>query len=96
MAKFNKPLLLSIGSDEQLDSLRRALEMQSEMEQDIVLDDTITNVSEVRAISKQSDEEMQIELNKRRKDTNVAIDRLLTTLELQANYNRMLAADNAS
>ncbi len=94
MATLNKPLVLLITSDEQLASLRRALEMQCCMEDDILLDDTVTSIAEVRNLAVLDDTELRSKLADRRRAANIAIDRMLTTRELQSNFNTMLKVDD--
>ena len=78
-----KPITLKLTSQQQVNALYRALQMQHDMENDIALDDTITSVYEVRTLAAKSDDEIKFNLVARYKDTNDAIDRLVATIDLQ-------------
>jgi len=78
-----KPITLKLTSQQQVNALYRALQMQHDMENDIALDDTITSVDEIRTLAAKSDDEIKFNLVARYKDTNDAIDRLVATIDLQ-------------
>ncbi len=94
MATLDKPLVLLINSTEQLESLRRALEMQCCMEDDILLDDTVNSIAEVRNLAVLDDTTLRSKLADNRRAANIAIDRMMTTRELQSNFNTMLKVDD--
>ncbi len=94
MAKLNKTLFLKIETDGQLNSLCAALEMQHSMEDDMVLDDSVTNFAEVRNLIELGKEQAQVELNNRRQMSSDAIDKLLSTIEVETNIKIMLDNDN--
>jgi hypothetical protein len=76
-------ITITLSSQRQVNSLHRALQMQYDMENDIVLDDTITSVREVRDLAVKSNDEILDNLKARRKETNDAVDRLVDTIDLQ-------------
>jgi len=90
MNKLQTPLFLTIETQEQLDALSQALEMQYDMQDDIVLDETVTSVSEVRTLATRSDQEIMANLKDRRKTTDRNIDMLLATNELRASLERVI------
>jgi hypothetical protein len=77
-----KNITLTLTTQMQVDSLMRALEMQHNIEDDIVLEDTVTTVNDVRMLSEKDDFEMMAMLRKRRNDTKDAINRLIATNSL--------------
>jgi len=88
--KFNPPRFLKIATDEELNALRRALQMQFDMEDDIVLEETVTSVDEVRALAMMSDDDIRSNLIARRKATDASIDNLLATVELQNSLQKVI------
>lgn len=77
------PITITLTSQQQVNALYRALQMQYDMENDMALDDTVTSVDEVRDLAGKSDDDIRANLAARRKDANDAIDRLLSTIDLQ-------------
>jgi len=78
-----KAITLKLTSQRQVNALYRALQMQHDMENDIVLDDTITSAREIRDLAVKSNDEILANLKARRKETSDAVDRLIDTIDLQ-------------
>ena len=76
-------LYLQIATETELNSLRRALEMQYEMENDIVLDEIVLQARQVRELATLSDDEINHRLIEMREETGQRIDNLLATTDLR-------------
>lgn len=85
------PITITLSSQQEVNALHFALQMQRDMQDDTVLDDTITSVGEVRDLAGKSDDDVKIALQKRRVETSEAINRLMTTIELQNKLQRAIA-----
>ncbi len=90
MNKLQSPLFLKIETQEQLNALSQALDMQYDMQDDMVLDDTVTSVSEVRTLATRSDQEIMANLTDRRKTTDRSIDMLLAINELRTSLESII------
>ena len=86
-----KAITITLTSQQQVNALHFALQMQRDMQDDMVLDDAITSVDEVRDLAGKCDDEILANLRARRKDASDAIDRLLVTIELQNQLQREIA-----
>lgn len=78
-----KTITITLTSQQQVNALAQALEMQYDMQNDMALDDTITSVGEVRELAGKCDDDIRANLVARRKDANDALDRLIATIDLQ-------------
>jgi len=85
-----KAITITLTSQQQVNALHFALQMQRDMQDDMVLDDAITSVDEVRDLAGKCDDEILANLRARRKDASDAIDRLLVTIELQNQLQRAI------
>lgn len=90
-----KTITIRLSSQQQVNSLYSALQMQRDMQDDIVLDDTITTVDDLRDMATLGDDEIKAKLIARRKDASEAIDRLLVTIELQNQLQRAIDMQHA-
>ena len=86
-----KAITITLTTQQQVDSLHMALQMQRDMQDDMVLDDTVTSIEEVRDLAGKCTSDIIADLNARRKNTSEAIDRLLVTTELQNQLQREIA-----
>jgi hypothetical protein len=89
-----KTITIRLTSQQQVNALHFALQMQRDMQDDIVLDDTVTSVGQVRDLAGKCDADIVQNLAARRKDTSEAIDRLMTTIELQNQLQRAIDAQH--
>jgi len=76
-----KPITITLTTQRQVNALFQALQMQYDMVNDCVLDETITTVEELRTLASKSYDEIRADLNTRREDTNKSIDILLSTID---------------
>jgi len=83
MSDKNFPMTLVIKSKNELDALRRAVNVQYEVENDSLLDDVISSTQKFRAMQQQSDHYISGALQQYRASTNDRIDGLLAMERLR-------------
>jgi len=85
MKRLSTPMFLRIETSEQLDAVSNALDMFFDMEDDLIMDDAITTVREVRALAVLSDDQLTEALRERRIESERRLDQLLAINEVRHN-----------
>lgn len=83
MSKDTFPMTLVINDADELDALRRAINVQFEVENDNVLDDVISSAEKIRTLSEQSDGYINGQLHQFRRDTATRVDALMAMSRLR-------------